>query len=285
MKKAVDKNWYSILVNDLKALAWTGLVELKHAIGKRILADEEKFGKPGYGEYRISGIAKEIGVNRSELIRCVQFARKYPDLELMPGGHQCSWRHIKNKLLPEPKEEGKATEEIVLPEGKFSVIVCDPPWKYFNRSEDETHRGRCKYPTMTVEEIEALDVPALAADDCILWLWTTNAFMHEAHEIVALWGFEVKTILTWAKHKMGVGHWLRGKTEHALLCVSGSPKVNLTNQTTLLEGRAREHSRKPEEFYEMVESLCIGKKIELFARTERDGWTAYGNETTKFNRF
>jgi N6-adenosine-specific RNA methylase IME4 len=81
---------------------------------------------------------------------------------------------------------------------------------------------------------------------------------------------------------MGTGDWLRGQTEHCLLAVRGSPTVTLTNQATALHGLVREHSRKPDEFYVMVEALCPGSKLELFARTERPGWAAYGHETKLF---
>jgi N6-adenosine-specific RNA methylase IME4 len=104
-----------------------------------------------------------------------------------------------------------------------------------------------------------------AADDAVLWLWTTNAFMAEAHALAATWGFTVKTILTWDKVHIGLGSWLRNVTEHCLLCVRGRAVVTLTNQTTLIREARREHSRKPEAFYALVESLCPGRKYELFA--------------------
>lgn len=169
-----------------------------------------------------------------------------------------------------------------LPKGTYHVIVADPPWSYRNRADDPTHRGRCPYPPMSVEEIRSLPVGTLTHENSILWLWTTNAHMAEAHAVAAAWGFTVKTILTWAKDRMGLGDWLRGQTEHCLLCVKGKPVVSLTNQTTLLHGAVREHSRKPEEFYTLVEGLCPGSKVELFAREEREGWASHGAEREFF---
>lgn len=174
-------------------------------------------------------------------------------------------------------------EQLEPPQGKYHVIVVDPPWKYDNRAEDETHRAANPYPSMTVSEmIEQIPIPDLSLDDSILWLWTTNAFMQQAHEVAAAWEFEVKTILTWVKNKMGTGDWLRGQTEHCLMCVKGSPVVDLTNQTTVIYGPLREHSRKPDSFYELVESLCPGTKIELNARQAREGWVSHGSEAGKF---
>lgn len=164
------------------------------------------------------------------------------------------------------------------PEGKFSVIVADPPWSYSARADDDTHRAANPYPSMTIKQIIDMPLANNALDDSILWLWTTNAFMVEAHTVAHSWGFQVKTILTWAKNRMGLGDWLRGQTEHCLMCVKGNPVVTLTNQTTLLNGPMRQHSRKPDEFYAMVETLCPGSKCEFFSREKRKGWTTFGAE-------
>ena len=173
-------------------------------------------------------------------------------------------------------------EPAPLPIGPFRVLVADPPWAYAKRKDDGTHRAALTYPDMTTDEICALPVGAMASDDSILWLWTTNAFMRDAFRVLDSWGFREKTILTWVKSKMGTGDWLRGKTEHCILAVRGRPTVVLTNQTTALEGAVREHSRKPDEFFALVEALCPGSKVEMFARKKREGWSAWGPEQEKF---
>jgi N6-adenosine-specific RNA methylase IME4 len=117
------------------------------------------------------------------------------------------------------------------------------------------------------------------AADSILWLWVTNHHMREAFALLSAWGFEQKTILTWAKNKMGMGDWLRGQTEHCLMAVRGNPVVTLTNQTTLLHAPVRAHSEKPNAFYTFVESLCPAPRYaELFARTTRPNWDGHGDE-------
>ncbi len=166
------------------------------------------------------------------------------------------------------------------PNGLYHVLVIDPPWQYSKRAEDTTHRGRCIYPTMSIEEIASMNLPD--EDDAVVWLWTTNAFMHEAYHILDTWGYTPKTILTWVKDRMGVGDWLRGQTEHCILAVKGKPIINLTNQTTVLNAPLREHSRKPDEFYDMVGVLCPGKKIDVFSRESREGWDQWGCEPDKF---
>lgn len=171
---------------------------------------------------------------------------------------------------------------VVTPDGRYQVIVSDPPWKYDSRAEDASHRGKNQYPDMTTEEICRLPVASLSQKDCILWLWTTNAFMRDAYQCIDAWGFKDKTILTWDKELIGLGDWLRNVTEHCILAVKGKPIVSLTNQTTIIRERRREHSRKPDAFYSLVEALCPGSKLEMFSRTPRDGWAVWGAETGKF---
>lgn len=163
--------------------------------------------------------------------------------------------------------------------GPYRVIVADPPWPYEKRDEDPSHRAALPYPTMSVEQIAGLRVAELAHDDCVLWLWTTNAHMLEAFEILAAWGFQQKTILTWVKDKFGCGDWLRGQTEHALLATRGRPTVQLTNQSTVLFAPMRAHSEKPDEFYALVERLCPAPRYcELFSRRARPNWDGHGDE-------
>jgi N6-adenosine-specific RNA methylase IME4 len=162
-----------------------------------------------------------------------------------------------------------------LPQGPFRVIVLDPAWEY-DKNAWRFSVSAPDYPTMSLDEIRKLDVPALADQDCILWLWTTNSHMAVALDLVRHWGFRHKTILTWVKDRMGVGEWLRGQTEHCILAVRGRPVKTLTNQTTVLRAPRGRHSEKPEAFYQLVESLCPGSKLELFARREREGWVTHG---------
>ncbi len=190
---------------------------------------------------------------------------------------------VKQEIKQETARRIEA-EPAPMPAGPFRVIVSDPPWAYEKRAGDATHRIDLPYPSMTTPEIAALDVQSLAhPDGCILWLWTTNAFMRDAYKLLDAWGFQEKTILTWVKDRMGMGDWLRGQTEHCILAVRGKPTVVLTNQTTALHGPMREHSRKPDEFYALVESICPGSKVEMFCRTPRAGWAKWGAETEKFD--
>jgi N6-adenosine-specific RNA methylase IME4 len=161
--------------------------------------------------------------------------------------------------------------------GPYRVIVADPPWPY---DIDPTGRGSVPYPTLAIPAICALPVATIAHADCILWLWTTNRHMRESYEVLDAWGFERRTILTWAKNKMGLGEWLRGQTEHCHLAIRGKPVVHLVAQTTLLFGDVRAHSQKPEAFYGLVESLCPAPSyLSLYHRGPlRPGWDGHGDE-------
>jgi N6-adenosine-specific RNA methylase IME4 len=168
--------------------------------------------------------------------------------------------------------------------GPYRVIVADPPWHFESDEKQNPERRAAKpYPLMTTEQICQIDVAAIAHGDCLLWLWTTNFHMREAFTVLDAWGFKQKTILTWAKDRMGLGDWLRGQTEHCLLAVRGKPIVELTNQTTLLHGVRRKNSQKPAEFYGFVERLCPAPRYAyLFSRYRyNEYWDCHGDEAPK----
>jgi N6-adenosine-specific RNA methylase IME4 len=153
--------------------------------------------------------------------------------------------------------------------GPYRVIVADPPWPYERRDEDPSHRAVLPYPTMSIEQICAINVA-----------WVTNHHLREAFTVLDAWGFVQMTMLTWAKDKMGFGDWLRGQTEQCMLAIRGKPVVRLTNETTLLQAPMRAHSQKPDEFYEMVERLCPAPRYAtLFHRgPTRLNWDGHGDE-------
>lgn len=183
---------------------------------------------------------------------------------------------VYKKLVVRQKSAEIAKEPPPLPDGRYRVIVCDPPWEYDNRPNDVTRKGLIPYPSMSTTAIKAIPVASRAHRDCVLWLWATNAHLPEAFSVAESWGFAYKTLLTWGKSRMRNGNWLRGQTEHCLMCVRGRPTVALTTQTTLLHAKVRGHSEKPDEFYRLVEELCPGSKLELFQRKPRRGWVGFG---------
>lgn len=160
---------------------------------------------------------------------------------------------------------------------RYRTLVLDPPWRYDSAATKADARKH--YPTLTLAEIAALPVPDLAAKDAHLWLWTTNGFMGEAHDLLKGWEFSPLTIVTWCKRQPGVGHYLRNNTEHCILSSRGIPQVPETKplSTWYVWPRAK-HSQKPEAFYDLVEQVSPSPRLELFARRNRIGWSAWGNE-------
>jgi len=249
-------------------------------------------GTPGGVTDRVEAVSRTFGCGPSVIYD--DLAIEAPLLEFMAEQKTKATykREAKRARFAERKDEAEdsaqaksatpsvARDAYAIPLGPFATIVIDPPWRYESRQEDMTHRGRLPYESMSIADIKALELPS--DKDCVLWLWTTNAFMHEAFHVLETWAFQPKTILTWVKDRMGVGDWLRGQTEHCIMATRGRPLVNLTNQTTLLQADVRQHSRKPDEFFALVENLCHGPYLEMFARQRREGWQSHGLEVDKF---
>jgi N6-adenosine-specific RNA methylase IME4 len=179
------------------------------------------------------------------------------------------------------------SENLVQPNKKYHVIAIDPPWAYNEKggfSSDDydanSNRGAVDYPTMTVEQIKKIELPT--ADDCVLFLWTTHAFLKDSFEILEHWGFDYKATIVWDKVKMGLGRTIRMQVEFCLLAVKGKPIINGSAERDIIMEPRREHSRKPEVFYQMVERMCIGNKLDFFSRQQRSNWEHYGAETNQF---
>ena len=164
---------------------------------------------------------------------------------------------------------------------KYDAVVIDPPWDYGDEYDPDTRCGVAPYPVMSLDQIEKISIPA--TDNAVLWLWTTQRFLYSAFDLLNKWDFTYKTTLVWNKDKLGLGTWLRHQCEFCLLAIKGRPLWNNTTYRDYIVEQGREHSRKPEAFYKMVDDICYGTKIDYFSRTKRDGCDCYGNETDKFN--
>jgi N6-adenosine-specific RNA methylase IME4 len=171
-----------------------------------------------------------------------------------------------------------------LPTGRrFPVILADPPWRYdFAPAFDNERAVERHYPTMALEDICALPVSEIAADDALLLLWATGPKLREAvMEVIPAWGFTYRTNFAWVKDKIGTGYWVRAQHELLLIATRGDFPAPLpgTQSPSVIYAPRGEHSAKPEAVYELVERAypSLGK-IELFARQKRDGWAAWGNQ-------
>lgn len=178
--------------------------------------------------------------------------------------------------------------------GHFSTILADPPWQFQNRTGKMApeHRRLLRYPTMELKEILELPVSHLAAAKSHLYLWVPNALLKEGLKVMESWGFTYKSNLIWYKVRKdggpdgrGVGFYFRNVTELILFGVRGSMRTLPPGRTqvNLFSSRKREHSRKPDEVYDLIESCSPGPYLELFARFKRKGWDQWGNEDVEEN--
>jgi N6-adenosine-specific RNA methylase IME4 len=173
---------------------------------------------------------------------------------------------------------------------RFKTILADPPWRFQNSTGKVApeHRRLSRYGTMTLDAIKALPVSRVAADVAHLYLWVPNALLPEGVEVLRAWGFQYKSNLIWHKVRKdggsdgrGVGFYFRNVTEIVLFGVRGKNARTLApgrRQVNLFATRKREHSRKPDEQYEIIEACSPGPYLEMFARGARPKWTVWGDQ-------
>ena len=176
---------------------------------------------------------------------------------------------------------------------KFSTILADPPWQFQNRTGKiaPEHKRLSRYETMTLDQILGLPVRVLANDTAHLYLWVPNALLLEGLRVMEAWGFQYKTNIIWHKIRKdggpdgrGVGFYFRNVTEIILFGVRGKNARTLPpgrRQVNFIATQKREHSRKPDEAYDLIESCSPGPYLELFARGNRANWNAWGNQASE----
>ncbi|MCD4652886.1 S-adenosylmethionine-binding protein [bacterium] len=177
---------------------------------------------------------------------------------------------------------------------KFATVLADPPWQFQNRTGKMApeHKRLNRYSTMSLDEIKKLPVATVVTDPALLYLWIPNALLKEGLEVMQSWGFKYKTNLIWYKirkdggpDRRGVGFYFRNVTEMILFGVRGKKARTLQpgrSQENIISSRKREHSRKPDEQYDIIEACSPGPYLELFARGIRPGWISCGNQAEKY---
>ncbi|MES1953893.1 MT-A70 family methyltransferase [Salinisphaera hydrothermalis] len=174
--------------------------------------------------------------------------------------------------------------------GGFSTVLADPPWRFSNRTGKVApeHRRLDRYSTMTLGDIKSMQVANVAAENAHLYLWIPNALLPDGLQVMEAWGFRYVSNIIWAKRRKdggpdgrGVGFYFRNVTEILLFGVRGSLRTlsPARSQVNMIETRKREHSRKPDEQYDLIEACSPGAYLELFARHSRPGWTVWGDES------
>ena len=160
----------------------------------------------------------------------------------------------------------------------YDVIYADPPWRY-SFSKSNSRKIENQYPTMTADEICALNVPA--NKDCVLYLWATAPKLLEALKVMSAWGFTYKTQAVWDKGKIGMGYWFRGQHEILLVGVRGkvSPPEQALRTSSVYKFKRGQHSKKPDEIRNLIKGwFPNANRLEMFCRQPDEGWSVFGNE-------
>ena len=163
---------------------------------------------------------------------------------------------------------------------KYDILYIDPPWKYGNKNTGGKLKSGSanKYNVMEIADIEKLPICKLSKDNSVMFMWTTNNFMREAFYLLDKWGFDYKTSIYWNKDIFGMGFWFRNQIEICLFGIKGKVKPFRSSIRNYILERSRGHSIKPTRMYEIIESLGLDNKLELFARNKREGWDYWGDE-------
>lgn len=235
---------------------------------------------------------KDIGVNKKQSERLKLAAEVLEDDPDWFNKHEqeCNdngWDFTQQSILREGKKirrERIGERPITSPKGKYDVVVIDPPWD-MKRIEMEERPGDLEfdYPTMTEDELELLEIPS--AENCHLWLWTTQRFLPMAFRLCASWEFKYVCMFVWKKTKgmqpIGLPYY---NAEFVLYCRKGTPKFTTTKDFRVCNSWKKDsqrHSEKPEEFYDMVRRVTKGKRLDMFSRRKIKGFSNWGLEAEK----
>lgn len=196
-------------------------------------------------------LQKGEGRVREEII-LARALKKYAELEK---------KRTKTAALRELKiiRQRERLSEEPKPDGAYDIVVINPPWKYSG------------VDSMTVDEIINLNLPF--ADNAIVFLWTTIRYLPSGFRVLEKWEVKYKNLITWRKKIGGIGHWGRVVTEHCLLGVKGKPVADFKKISSFIEGKKSEHGGKPNEFYQMIDQTCFGRKLDVFGTEKREDWT------------
>lgn len=189
--------------------------------------------------------------------------------------------------------EGNGIELLSTCPGPYRTILADPPWQFSNRTGKMApeHRRLSRYATMTLTQIKELPVAQIVDVPSHLYLWVPNALLREGLDVMEHWGFTYKTNVVWYKvrkdggpDRRGVGFYFRNVTELLLFGIRGSLRTEQPGRTqpNIMVSRKREHSRKPDEVYDVIESCSKGPYLEMFARNARKGWVQWGDEVESY---
>jgi N6-adenosine-specific RNA methylase IME4/ParB-like chromosome segregation protein Spo0J len=237
-----------------------GAVSVSAAADVATLPAQEQQEIVARGEHEILRAARDIRARQAEIRRAERIERLAA---------------ICNQNAPFPSDR------------RYAVLYADPPWHFemYNEESGIERAAGNHYPTMSLDEICAMQILNLASPDAALFMWTTAPHLRESFDVLAAWGFEYKTNIVWVKDKIGLGYFVRNQHELLLVATRGDmPSPSPANRPpSVISAPRREHSRKPDKAYALIEAMYPAlPKVELFARQRRPGWDVWGHETDKF---
>lgn len=263
-KAGADFNVGGVTIQHAKAVLDSGAPELQAAVQA--------------GKLAASTAAQIVDLSKEEQAALVKKGRKEI---IRQAKHRTQQRRQANRAA----RVATAAKTVEIPRGRYHCLVIDPPWQMEKIERDERPKQvGFDYPTMTEAELLALPVSQLAFRNCHLYLWTTHKHLPVALRLVEAWGFKYECLMTWVKN---VGFtpfsWMR-TTEHVLFCRKGKLELAKVGMRLDFGAKVREHSRKPEVFFELARWASPGPRLEMFAREEHEGFESWGNETDAFQR-
>ena len=236
-------------------------------------------------------LAKLAGVshNTVDKVKKIELVASPKTKEALAKG-EISINQAHNEIKTKERREERVKKIVEISKGNSSleqiaefypVIYVDPPWRY-EHSESESRAIENQYPTMSLDEIKALDINTITTDDCVMFMWATSPKLAESLEVIAAWGFSYRTCAVWDKQKIGMGYYFRQQHELLLVAVKGSPPTPKPENrpSSVLSYPRGKHSAKPVEVYEIIETMYPEMpKLEMFSRNPRAGWGSWGNQS------
>lgn len=227
-----------------------------------------------------------VGVSHTVIDKVAHIEREAPALyESMQSGGLSVWDAERELHRAEQKQKQDAIrQDVALPDGKFHTLIIDPPWPIKKIERDcRPRQAEMDYPMMSEAELLALPVPELSHDDAHLYLWTTHKYLPLALQMVEAWGYRYQCVMTWVKNVGFTPFSWMYSTEHVIFARRGNQPLLEMGKRLDFHAPVREHSRKPDEFYDLVRACSPGPRLDMFARQQREGFANWGNETARFD--
>lgn len=261
------------------------------AKGKQVEAGKSKLPQKSAKAIDTRGeLAKSAQVSHDTIAKVENIEKKAtPEQKEKLETGEASINHIHKQIRTQERREEKTQQLLALSQepatklgdlGVFPVIYADPPWRY-EHSKSDNRKIENQYPTMLLDDIKEIVIPT--TPDAILFLWATSPKLAKAMEVINAWGFDYRTCMVWVKDKIGMGYYARQRHELLLIAIKGNMLTPepASRPDSVIESPREEHSKKPVVVYELIEAMYPDlPKLEMFARTERNGWDVWGNEVS-----